>query len=586
MSPVDHTAALVLGSPPKDIAGQPSSAPPVIIYIDDASGSDDASTPGTKESPFQSLFAAYIAFPPESSTPSPVYFARVAKANGQEDAVEWREAAKSAMKKVVSRYAEYVKKMAKQNEEEADRQATLVEARRVVIQEDHSLPKAIRLKISAKAPEGVTLGSESATGTRVKVIGRIDNIRVSKTRTFVYLTDTRDTLLCLFEGAVNAFAPVLFQKQTSIEVFGQLKSVPAKNKAPGDRELHADYYRIIGEAPGGPESFTNIAPTSAHQSTLPDARHLVLRRREEAMVMKARSSALSAFRQYYNEHEMREATAPSFVQTQVEGGGSLFSLSYYGERAYLTQTSQLYLEAQLPVLGDCYAIQSSFRAENSHTRRHLSEYTHIEGELDFIEFDDLLNHIEDLLCGVIKILLAHPESRGLIMALNPDFKSPARPFRRMRYAEAIEWLNAHGVMDENGVPHVFGTDIAEAAERRMTDEIGVPIMLTHFPVPIKAFYMKRDAGDPRVTESVDCLVPGVGEVVGAGMRMDDYDQLVEVMKENAWDLKAYAFYSDQRKYGTSPHGGYGMGIERFLAWILNRHSVRECVPFPRYPGKW
>lgn len=132
------------------------------------------------------------------------------------------------------------------------------------------------------------------------------------------------------------------------------------------------------------------------------------------------------------------------------------------------------------------------------------------------------------------------------MTLNPDFKAPARPFRRMRYNEAIEWLNAHSAMDENGVPHVFGTDIAEAAGRKMTDEIGVPIMLTHFPVPIKTFYMKRDVNDDRVTESVDCLVPGVGEVVGSGMRMDNYEDLIKVMEENKWDLKAYAFYSDQQ----------------------------------------
>ncbi|KAI0186977.1 hypothetical protein EV127DRAFT_500040 [Xylaria flabelliformis] len=163
-------------------------------------------------------------------------------------------------------------------------------------------------------------------------------------------------LLCLFEGKVNVVAPILFRKQASLEVYGELKSVPAENKAPGDRELHVDYYKIIGEAPGGLDSFTNVIPTGAHQSVLPNVRHLVLRRKEESMVMKARSAAINAFQQYYKEHDMRESTAPSFVQTQVEGGGSLFSLSYYGERAYLTQTSQLYLEPQLPILGDCYSI--------------------------------------------------------------------------------------------------------------------------------------------------------------------------------------------------------------------------------------
>ncbi|KAI1739645.1 hypothetical protein F4680DRAFT_466170 [Xylaria scruposa] len=257
------------------------------IYVDEASRSDRASTPGTKEKPFQTLFAAYIAFPPESNVPSPSYFTRVPKLDDQVDTVEWREPAKSAMKEVASRYAEHLKRTAKQNEEEAKHQASLVEARNVIIQEDPSLPEAVRLRISAKTPQGVILGSKLVAGTRVK-------------------------LLCLFEGKVNVVAPILFQKQASLEVYGELKFVPVENKVPGDRELHVDYYKIIGEAPGGPDSFTNVIPTGAHQSMLSDLRHLVLRRKEESMVMKA-------FQQYYKEHDMRESTAPSFVQTQVEG---------------------------------------------------------------------------------------------------------------------------------------------------------------------------------------------------------------------------------------------------------------------------
>jgi asparaginyl-tRNA synthetase len=517
------------------------------IYIDEKGGSDDRGTKGTEADPFATLFAAYVSFPPESSTPPPTFYTRTNATKSEPGVPEWKEATKSAIKKVVGRYAEHLKKVHKAEEEEAKRQLALIEARKVVIHQDERLPVAIKMKISTKNPKGVTLGNETSTGTRVRVIGRIDNIRASKTRTFVYLSDTRGVLLCIFSGHVNVVAPILFQKQASLEVFGEMKEVPADNKAPGDRELHVDYYTIIGEAPGGPDAFTNVVPATANQATLPDFRHLVLRRPEEAMVMKARASALSAFRQYYKDHDMRESTAPSFVQTQVEGGSSLFSLSYYGERVYLTQTSQLYLETQLPILGDCYTIQSSYRAENSHTRRHLSEYTHIEGELDFIVFEDLLQHIEDLICGVIDLLLADPESAAYIQTLNPGFKAPVRPFKRMRYTEAIEWLNDHDIMTDEGEPHAFGVDIAEAAERAMTDQIGVPILLTHFPVPIKAFYMKKDASDPRVTESVDCLVPGVGEVVGSGMRMDNYEDLLAVMKDNKWDLSSYAFYSDQRK---------------------------------------
>ncbi|CAG8970718.1 hypothetical protein HYALB_00001500 [Hymenoscyphus albidus] len=466
----------------------------------------------------------------------------------------------------------------------AARQVPMMDETKTDTEQDESLPAAIKMKISDSETSEIILGNENITGTRVKVIGRIENIRTTKAFTFVYLADTRATLLCVFSDQQNETARISLQKQATLEVYGEMREVPPKNKAPGDRELHVDFYSTIGKAPGGSEAFSNVVPESANQATLPDFRHLVLRRPEEATVMKSRAAALDTFRQYYKAHDMRESTAPSFVQTQV-GGGSLFSLQYYGQTAYLTQTSQLYLETQLPILGDCYAIQSSFRAENAHTRLHLSEYTHVEAELDFIVFEDLLQHIENVICGVIDMLLADPESAAYIQTLHPAFKSPARPFTRMRYSEAIEWLNEHGIMADEGEPHTFGVDIAEAAERAMTNRIGEPIILTHFPVHLKAFYMKKDASDPRVTESVDVLVPGVGEVVGGGMRIEDYEELFSVMKNNKWDLASYSFYADQRKYGSTPHGGYGLGLERFLAWILHRHTVRECIPFPRYPGK-
>ncbi|KAF2824163.1 asparaginyl-tRNA synthetase [Ophiobolus disseminans] len=489
------------------------------VYIDPLRDSDENIVTGTKESPFCDIFSAFLAQPPESRAPPPEFL------------------------KVVSRYDDHIKKVRKLEEEEVSRQAALVEGRKFILKPDSSLPAPINLKNFALHQDHVNLGNDSTTGTRVRVVGRVDNIRTSKTRSFVYLTDTRGLLLCIFSGNVNKVIPVLLQKQASIEVIDEMKEDPPENHAPDNRELHVDFYAIIGEAPGGPDSFTTKVPASANQSVLSDYHHLVLHRSGESIVMKARASALAAFRKYYDKHDMREHTAPSFVQTQVEGGGSLFQVPCYGETAYLTQTSQLYLETQLPILGDCYTIQSFFRAEKSLTRRHLSEYTHIEGELNFITFEDLLDRIEDLFCGVIDILLADPESASYIESLNPGFKAPARPFRRMRYTEAIQWLNEH----------------AEAAERAMTDSIGVPIMLTHFLGPIKAFYMKKDADDLRLTEaSID----------------------------NGWNTDAYAFYSAQRKYGTSPHGGYGMGLERFLVWILKRYTVRECVPYPRYPGRW
>jgi asparaginyl-tRNA synthetase len=279
---------------------------------------------------------------------------------------------------------------------------------------------------------------------------------------------------------------------------------------------------------------------------------------------------LRAFRKAYAEQRCLEVTPPCMVQTQVEGGATLFSFDYYGQTAYLTQSSQLYLETCIPSLGDVFTVSPSFRAEKSLTRRHLSEYTHIEAELDFIEFPDLLSHLEEIICRVIDLVLSDSETAEMIKSLRKsagedfknkdgftapgEFQRPTRPFRRMKYAEAIDWLNEHDIPNEDGKPHAFGDDIAEAAERKMTDMLNVPIFLTHFPVEIKAFYMKKAPEDLRVTESMDVLMPGVGEIVGGSMRMEDYDELLAAYKREGIGAGPYYWYTDQRRYGTSPHG--------------------------------
>lgn len=388
---------------------------------------------------------------------------------------------------------------------------------------------------------------------------------------------------CVLTGNLaKTYDAITLTRETSMTIFGKLKDVPAGAHAPNNRELQADYFEIIGKAPGGEDAITNKVQEKGDAQTLLDQRHLTLRGEERSSVMWVRHAVEKAFNDIYDELGYLKVSPPAFVQTQVEGGATLFTLDYYGEPAYLTQSSQLYLETVLPFGGNTYCIEKSFRAEKSLTRRHLSEYTHVEAELDFINFNDLLQHLEDMICGVLERVMARPRIAKMIKELNPDFKMPERPFMRMRYSDAIDWLREHEIPNEEGQPHNFGDDIAEAAERKMTDIINRPIFLTHFPVEIKSFYMQKDKEDPRVTESVDVLIPGVGEIVGGSMRMHDYDELMAAYKREGMNPAPYYWYTDQRRYGTSEHGGYGLGLERFLAWLCNQFTVRECCLYPRY----
>jgi asparaginyl-tRNA synthetase len=181
--------------------------------------------------------------------------------------------------------------------------------------------------------------------------------------------------------------------------------------------------------------------------------------------------------------------------------------------------------------------------------------------------------------------MADPIASEIIKTLNPDFTAPQRPFMRLDYRDAIKYLNEHGITKEDGSDHVIGDDIAEAAERKMTDQIGRPIMLIHFPKILKSFYMKALESAPEFTESVDVLMPGVGEVVGGSMRIADLEELMAGYKREGIPHEPYYWFTDQRKYGTTEHGGYGLGVERFLAWLLKRYTVRECSLYPRYMGR-
>lgn len=545
-------------------------SPSVTFYVNEATGSDESSADGSQDKPFKTPAYAYFVNP-ESAI---LVF--------KEEAYE--AISPSALKKAkkgadgLAKKAEKSKKLAEQTAARDAEEAKKMEASKsIVIKEDESLPKSKYIKIRE---------TTALRDSRVKVSGWIHRLRPQKGVVFIILRDGTGFLQAILTGDLaNAYQTSTLTLETTVTLTGTVKKVPEGQSAPGGHELIVDYYEVVGLAPSGDEAFTNKVQENADPSILLDQRHLTLRGDTLSAVMKVRAKFLRFVRDVYDEEGLTEVTPPCMVQTQVEGGSTLFSFNYYGEEAYLTQSSQLYLETCVPALGDVYCIQESFRAERSHTRRHLSEYTHIEAELGFLTFEDMLEHIERVICGVVDKLLADPIAGPLIKQLNPDFVPPTRPFKRMPYIEALDWLNEHGIPNEDGEAFKFGDDIAEAAERRMTDELNVPIFLTRFPLEIKSFYMKKCADDPRVTESVDVLMPNVGEITGGSMRIQELDELLAGLKREGIAPEPYYWFIDQRKYGAFPHGGYGLGTERLLAWLCNRFTVRECSLYPRFSGR-
>ncbi|GAA6053334.1 hypothetical protein NBRC10513_007219 [Rhodotorula toruloides] len=569
------TAALSLG------------APADAVYVDEATG-DDKDGDGSQAKPFKTVAGAYIA---RSSDAINVHV-RQAPAEGQTEG-SWAAATASAKKKAAKLLQTHKNKLAKQ-EELRKREEAEGEARRAA--EAKKLEEAKAIVLEEPTTEATRIKIRQATeqrGKRVRVFGWVHRLRQQGGMTFVILRDGSGYLQCVLSGRLSqTYDALTLTLESTIQITGVINQLPEGKTAPENHELTADWFAVVGKAPGGDDAFLNQVNEDADPSQLADARHLVIRGENASAILKVRAALLQSFRQSYANLGLLEVTPPCMVQTQVEGGATLFAFDYYGEQAYLTQSSQLYLETCLPSLGDVFCVQESFRAEKSHTRRHLSEYTHVEAELAFLTFKDLLEHIEELICQTIDRVLADPKIKELIDHLwagKGKFEPPSRPFMRMDYRDAIKWLNDHNITrpDDNGVegPHVVGDDIAEAAERKMTDTIGRPIFLINFPKDIKSFYMSRVPGDEEYTESVDLLMPNVGEIVGGSMRISDLDELLAAYKREGIDPEPYYWFTDQRKYGTSPHGGYGLGLERLLAWLLNRYTVRECSLYPRWTGR-
>jgi len=505
-----------------------------------------------------------------------------------DNADAWKEIAKAQLKKQVGaaktlkkKAAKEADKMAKEQAAEAQRLKNLEEAKKIVIKNDESL-SSTQAKIR---------GLTELRGQRVKVSGWCNRIRrQGKNLMFIVLRDGTGYLQCILNDELcQTYDALMLQTESTVTIYGKLEAVPEGANAPGGHELHADYWELVsGAPPGGIDSILN---KDCDVQIALNNRHLVHRGDKASKILKVRHHLMQSFRAHFCDRGYFEVTPPTMVQSQCEGGSTLFTLDYFGEPAYMTQSSQLYLETVNASLGDVFCMAQSYRAEKSQTRRHVAEYTHVEAECPFITFDGkdgLLDRIEDLIVDVCERVMASPAGE-MVKELNPDLKVPTKPFRRMAYADGIEWLRKADYRKEDGTLYEFGEDIPEAPERHMTDTINECILFHSFPAEIKSFYMPRREDDKRLTESVDVLIPGVGEIVGGSMRIWDYDALFEGYKREGFtdeDIKSnYYWYTDQRKFGSCPHGGYGLGLERFLTWICGLHHIRDTCLYPRFVGR-
>ena len=413
-------------------------------------------------------------------------------------------------------------------------------------------------------------------GKTIWLRGWVYRIRKQKDKNFVLIRDDRGGVIqCVFPSNIGSDLTI----ESSLEVKGTvLKDERAKE---GGYEVRSEEIKVINIAP--PDF-----PIGEFQSTelLLDNRHLAIRSRKMIAMSKIRATVLQSARQWFIDNDWIEVNVPTIVKSAVEGGSTLFSLKYYDDDAYLSQSAQLYLEALVFSLGPVWTLAPSFRAEKSRTVRHLAEFLHLEAESPWIEMDDLLRNQEKLLCGIVQeIILERSED---LKYLNVDLSALNRihePFDRLKYDKAIEILQSMEIRVQEGEttrPVVWGDDLNIDSERAITREKKSPIFIVGYPLQVKPFYVKEDPLNLGVALSTDLLLPdGFGEVSSGGIREDNIENIRTRLKEQGLDLNSYSWYLDLRKYGSVPHGGFGIGIERLIRWIINSNDIKECVLFPR-----
>lgn len=410
-------------------------------------------------------------------------------------------------------------------------------------------------------------------GQRVEIRGWIVHRRSSGKVQFLVVRDGSGQIQCV--AGIRDLPPERWEasaaltQESAVIVRGTLKADP---RQVGGVELGLDDLTIVSASGDYP-----ITPKEHGTDFLMDHRHLWLRSPRQQAILRIRAEIVAAFRDFMNGEGFVLVDAPIFTPNACEGTTTLFETQYFDDRAYLTQSGQLYMEAAAMAFGRVYCLGPAFRAEKSKTRRHLIEFWMMEPEWAFATLADVIALEERLIVDVVaRVLDRRAEDLRVIERDTSKLEKIRGPFPRIHYDDAVKMLH------EAGREFEYGSDFGAPDETELSGRFDTPIFVTNYPAAVKAFYMEPDPQNPALCLSCDCLAPeGYGEIVGGGQRMSSLELLTRRIDEHGLPQSAFEWYKDLRRYGSVPHSGFGIGVERTLAWIAGLEHVRESIPFPR-----
>ena len=423
-------------------------------------------------------------------------------------------------------------------------------------------------------PDVRVAGLHAHDGQVARVRGWLYNRRSSGKVMFLILRDGTGTVQCVATKA--DLGDDLFRKVDSLNHESSLMvvgSVHKDDRAPGGYELQVKQITVVAEA--APDYPISLKEHGAE--FLLDNRHLWIRTPREAAILSVRAEVMRASREFLDNQGFLEVSSPILTANACEGTSTLFSTKYFDEMAYLSQSGQLYNEATIMALGKVYCFGPTFRAEKSKTRRHLTEFWMLEPEAAFMSFEELLVLEEDMISFVVKRVVERREGELRQIGRDPsDLANIKAPFARISYDDAVKALQ------DMGVDMKWGDDFGSPQETSIASMFDKPVFVTRYPTAVKAFYMQPDPQRPEVVLASDLLAPeGYGEIIGGSERISDYDLLRSRIEENHLPMEEFGWYLDSRKYGSVPHSGFGLGVERMVAWLCHLDHLREASPFPR-----